>query len=167
MIQSNWHHEVPYLLALTDSKSGLHLKKLVFLNIINSKLSCFLQIEFFSITYHPQNQVKNQRPDYYYKNIIMVTLSQTGCPSRSASCLHQRPEVNVYGQIEEQDKYMGYFLKDSPAINCSISGFLSPKQSPCIQTPSVAFFTMNRSSFPLTPCELSAPTVSFQKALPF
>lgn len=88
MIQSNWHHEVPYLLALTDSKSGLHLKKLVFLNIINSKLSCFLQIEFFSITYHPQNQVKNQRPDYYYKNIIMVTLSQTGCPSRSASCLH-------------------------------------------------------------------------------
>ena len=48
MIQSNWHHEVLYLLSLTDLKSGLHLWKMVFWNITTLKLSCFLQIKLSS-----------------------------------------------------------------------------------------------------------------------
>lgn len=72
MIQSSWRHDIPYLLALTDSKSCLHLKKMVILIIITSKQSSFMQIvEFFSIMYHPQNQVKNQTPDYCYENIML------------------------------------------------------------------------------------------------
>lgn len=83
MIQSNLHHEVPYSLALSDPKSGLHLKKSGVLEHCNFKtiLLSADQVEFFSITYHPQNQVKNQRPGSYCENIVMVALSQTGRPS--------------------------------------------------------------------------------------